>query len=566
MAENPNRQTPATLNQIEAEKPVVPRSFNLLTGSLSGSFNAGHYHTIAYREVMAGEHIAVYGAELYIQTATPRTPAYQKLIANVQVFHVPHERVFKNYPKFAAQNGGSTEEKIDELPNFAGQYFPDVEKSETDGIYVSLQETTLWRDSFASWYIPRVGAGYQINGNENDETPFVKTPPINALLIRGWVAIWNDKLRNKEYEEAREEYNGDTVTNAEWESYLYTNLQKDIDYYTARCRRNNSYYTNYRTEAQGYELEPADVPINEYALNYANYEAQFAEARSQAENAQMNAWDVMQKIKGAKKLTQGRVTLIGERNFPLNYSAITQNAYNNNEQIEERFRAMGTQGAYSYTNIDLGFLNNVEIEEDGYLHVVISVTAETVFESGIDRTLLNVKWDSRYRPDLKDKKLDVIYKCEYGIAEKIATEENPYTEATGFKRSFTEYFKLPNCINGETQNRGYFLVSNTTEAVPKYNGERILPYDTYQFYEANGFEFLDTTENSIVNKKIWLDYTDTMLDKNLAYRMGVKFLPEQDAFIMKGQTQIFYVGKHYAVTDMPIDESIKSNFTKWGEH
>lgn len=566
MAENPNRQTPATLNQIEAEKPVVPRSFNLLTGALSGSFNAGHYHTIAYREVMAGEHIAVEGAELYIQTATPKTPAYQNLIANVKVFHVPHERVFKNYPKFAAQNGGSTEEKIEELPNFAGKYFPEIKNSQNEDTSVSMQETTLWRDSFASCYIPRVGGGYQIN-SQDMESVFREAPPINALLIRGWVAIWNDKLRNKEYEEAREEYNGDTVTGDEWNSYMYDSLEKNRDYYTARCRRNNSYYTNYRTEAQGYELEPADVPLNEYALNYANYEAQFAEARSQAENAQMNAWDVMQKIKGAKKLTQGRVTLIGERNFPLNYSAITQNAYNNNEQIEERFRAMGTQGAYSYTNIDLGFLNNVEIEEDGYLHIVISVTAETVFESGIDRTLLNNRWDSRYRPDLKDKKLDVIYKCEYGVANKIEDLSNePYNEVVGFKRAFTENFKLPNCINGETQNRGYYLVSNTDEATPKYNGERILPYDTYQFYEANGFEFLDTAEQQTAGKKIWLDYTDTMLDKNLAYRMGVKFLPEQDAFIMRGQTQIFYVGKHYAVTDMPIDEAIKNNFTKWGEH
>lgn len=564
MAENPNKQSPATLNQIEAEKPPVPRSFNLLTGDLSGSFNAGHYHTIAYREVMAGERIAVEGAELYIQTATPLTPAYQKLWANVEVYHVPHERVFKRYNDFISQQGGSTQEKIEELPNFSGLDLPKIVNNENESYQelISIQETTLWRDSFASWYIPRVGAGYK-NEQAGGET-FTLAPPINALLLRGWVAIWNDMLRNKEYEEEKIEYNGDTVGSPEWESYLYTNIEgQSRDYYTARCRRNNSYYTNYRTEAQGYDLQPEEAGLNEAALNYANYEAQFAEVRSQAENAQKNPWDVAMQIRGARKLTQGRVTKIASHKFPLNYSAITQNAYNNNVEIEERYRVMGMQGAYSYTNIDLGFLNNVEIEEDGYLHIVMSVTAETVFESGIDRTLLNNRWDERYRPDLKEKKLDVIKTCEFGVIPAAFDQQSNdiYVKTEGFKRAFTEYFKLPNCINGESMNRGYYFVNSNS----KYEGERLIPYNTYQFYEACGYQHATTTEDGNLDKKIWLDYTDIMLNKNLAISFLTRSINENE-ILMKGQNQIFYVGKHYAITDMPIDEAIKNNFTKWGEH
>lgn len=564
--ENSNKQTPATLNQIESTKPNVPRSFNLLEGDISGSFDAGHYHTIAYREVMAGERIAVQGVRLCIQTATPLTPAYQKLTANVQVFHVPHERVFKNYPKFAAQNGGSTENKIEELPNFKNREFPVVTKYNATSTAVSLQETTLWRDSFLSWYITRVGAGYQINTQEV-EAPFIKCPPQNALLPRGFVAIWNDFLRNKEYDEEKTEFNEDYVSEYEWSQYLYTSpTEQNRDYYTARARRNNSYYMNYRTEAQGQDLLPKsveDTGVDEFALNYANYEASFNEIRSQAENAQMNDYDVMQQIRGARKLTQGRVNLIGKKSFTLNYSAITQNAYNNNTEIEDRFRVMGMQGGYSYTEIDLGFINNLEIEEDGYIHVIMSVTADTVFESGIDRTLINNRWDERYRPDLKDKKLDVIKTCEYGVLEiaKNAQSEGIYDKAEGFKRAFNEYFRLPTCVNGETFNRGYFLVDETGQ----YDGERIQPYNTYQFYETCAYLSNRRNETGVDNKKIWLDYSDFMLNKNLAIPFGWQQVNENE-YIKQGQTQIYYVGKHYAVTDMPIDEAIKDNYTKWGEH
>lgn len=568
--ENSNKQTPATLNQIESNKPNVPRSFNVLEGNISGSFDAGHYHTIAYREVMAGERIAVEGVKLYIQTATPLTPAYQKLTANVQVFHVPHERVFKNYPKFAAQNGGSTENKIEELPNFRGKMYPTISKSGAESVSISIQETTLWRDSFASWYMTRVGAGYQLDSEiMQGLSPFRTVQPQNALLLRGWVSIWNDKIRNKEYDEEIREFSGDTVSDDEWSSYMYTTPRgQNRDYYTARARRNNSYYTNYRTEAQGQDLLPKSVEetgVDEFALNYANYEATFNEIRSQAENAQMNDYDVMQKIRGARKLTQGRVNLIGRKSFTLNYSAITQNAYNNNTEIEDRFRVMGMQGGYSYTEIDLGFINNLEIEEDGYIHVVISVTADTVFETGIERTLINNRWDERYRPDLKDKKLDVIKTCEYGVLSTYQSADSNqnaiYDDVEGYKRAFNEYFKLPTCINGETYNRGYFWVDDDG----MYTGDRILPYNTYQFYETCGYLNATTQEVGVNDKKIWLDYSDFMLNKNLANPFGWRGVRDNE-YIKQGQTQIYYVGKHYAVTDMPIDEAIKDNYTKWGEH
>lgn len=561
--ENPSKQTPATLNQIEVTEPNVPRSFNKMEGDIAGTFNAGHYRTIAIKEVMAGERIAVEGAKLFIQLATPRTPAYQRLIAKVTAYKVPHVRVFKNYYEFKAQNGGTSTAKIKTLPNFQDKKFPIVSVLEdnVEKAY-SIQETTAWRDSFASCYIPRVGAGIGFDALNNDTIPFIQAPPINALAIRGWVAIWNDKIRNKQYEEARTEYTGNTVSTQEWNSYMWDGM-RDKDFYQARCRRNNSYYMNYRTELQGYQIVAnEEIYPEDFALNWASFESKFNELRKQAEHAEMNPWDVAQKLSGGKKLTEGRVEVIGERTFPINYSAITQNAYNNNGEIEEKYRVMGMQGGYSYTEIDIGFINGFEAIEDGYIHFVINITADTVFESAVDRQLMDNNWDERYRPDLKDDKLDVIYEAEFGTpwAEENVLARR-YDSTIGFKRKYNEWFKLINCLNGEIYNRGYFQLNPNGEVE---SSQRILPNNTYQFFEFSGSKFQEVGTLEPVDKKIWLDYTDVAVNKNLAIRQ-LQY-SDESGHLLKGPNQIMYFGKHYCLSDMPIDEAIKNNFTKYGEH
>ncbi len=566
MPENPNKQTPFTTSQIESEKPAVKRSFNLLTGNIAGSFNAGHNKTIAWREVMAGERIGAEGARLYFITATPKTPALQKLTACVRVYHVPHEKVFKNYPKFAGQNGGATEEKIEYMPNLAGKMLPIY--ALPNGTEIAYQETTAWRDSFISSYIPRIGYGLTTMQN-SENSPVRNIPQINALLLRGKVVIYNEYERNKEYDPEKITYNGDTVSDEEWRSYIWEG-DSDIDFYTCRARRNNSYYTNYRTELQGYDTETIatvdENNANEIALNFAAWEAQYAELRSQAEAAQENPWDTMQKLKGAKKLTEGRVNLIAEKKFNLNYSAITQNAYNNNEQIEEKFRVMGFQGGYSFTDIDLTWLNGIEIVEDGYLHVIITVTANTIFESAVERTLLNCHWKDRYRPDLEKDKLDVMYEIEMGTpyataAEFIDHEKN----AVGFKRKYNELFKLPTIVNGDIMNRGYYIVDTSGQNMT-VDTTQTTPNNTYQFHETAAQLEYNFDYESDDEKHIWKDYSDLMLNKNLAIPQEIGNTGSPKAIYIKGENQIIYFGETYAITDMPVSEEIKNNYTKWGEH
>ena len=93
------------------------------------------------------------------------------------------------------------------------------------------------------------------------------------------------------------------------------------------------------------------------------------------------------------------------------------------------------QGAYSYTEIDIPLYQMVEFIEEGYVHITMQVTADTVFETGFERTGLNVGAMDIYRPDLKDLKNDVLYNIE-----KDGIRETNTTNITGFKRKFSEYF------------------------------------------------------------------------------------------------------------------------------
>lgn len=570
--ENSNKQTPASTNQIETTRPKVGRSFSLLTGNIMGSMNAGHERLIEIQEVMAGSKIAVKGTHIQIQTLTPKTPAFQRLKACIKVIKVPFIRVWKNYEKFAAQRGGASEEKIEEMPNLAGLTFPILESTlGGPNQTISIQETTEWRDCFASCIIPRVGAGAIAGGDQetDNETPYNLAPYMNALYLRAHVAAYNDILRNKEYDEERTEYyNMDSVTQAEWDSYM-PDAESITDYYNVRCKKDDSYYSNYRAELQGFESAlPNSGNIDYYAesalINFTEWQHSVNEAFTQASNAQKNDWDIYTEMRGAKKLTQGRVELIAKKTFDLNYAAVTQNAYNNNTDIEEQFRVLGKQGAYSYTDIDLTFLNGIEIQEDGLIMVYLSVTADTVYESAVDRQLLNINWKDRYRPDLAREKNDILMNIETGTPYAFNSQTGDEYQPLGFKRKFSEYFKLGNWINGEMMNRGYYQTNPGDSQEPDLTA-RLIPNNTYQFNEFSATKAQAGTTNWVKEKKHWKDYSDLMINKNSAIPADTYENDEGD-IVMLGHHQIFYVGETYCVIDMPIEEEIKNNFVKYSEY
>lgn len=558
-----NTNTPYTVNQVANTKPNVPKSDNLLVGFVAGSMNGGMNHTITYKKVMAGERHKEYKQQLKISTLTPLTPTYQNLTCTLRAYYVPNTRVWENAEKYTAQKGGSAENKITEIPNIGGKELWKAMLDDDSG-YVMSTQTTAWRDSFISSYIPRIGE-FETDGIQ------IIMPPISALPLRGRIAIYNDFERNKEYEPAAMEFNGDTVTDFEWQTYNPLDLRyKYIN--QMRAKRGNSYYSDYRTDIQGFEesYPPADMSSDKALITWASWEHKIAEARSQAENAQRNDWDIIAEIRGSAIATQGKVQLIGKRTFNLNYAAVTQNAYNNGTE-DITFKVLGKQGAYSFTEVEVPLYAGMEFIEEGYVHIIATVSAETVFEKGIDRNLINVKALDEYRPDMLNEKQDVLYamECGYGITNHTI---NNFDEVIGFKRKYSEYFKLPNIIQGDMTNDNYyetFIDTNHNGYIDYDKGMEVITQKTYQFFEKDMFA-LELSNGDYVPKEIWKDYTDILLNRNQAIMNATSYYyddeNERHLVEVNGQNQIFYVGKSYCQAILPIDESIKSNYTEWGEH
>lgn len=545
---------PWTTNQISQEKPTVPRSTNMLVGYVAGSMNGGHNKVVAYKQVMAGERHKQYNLKMHIKMLTPLTPTYQNLKMTIRSYFVPNIRVWENAEKYTAQKGGTGIEKVKEIPNLGGKTIPVMENYEKQDSYTLISNTTWWRDSYISSYLPRIGK-FIYGSQEVSENSTL--PKISVLPLRGRIAIYNDMERNKEYDEEIEEFKNDTVSEQEWNSYL-PNIE-NLDITTMRARKANSYYSDYRSELQGLNEEiPNTNDENTALLTWAAWEGKIAEARTEALNAEKNDWQIIAEMRGSKAALQGKVQLIGERTFNLNYAAITQNSYNNNTQIEDQFRVLGQQGAYSYTEINVPCYAGVEFIEEGYVHIIATVQAETVYESGFDRLELNVTPLDQYRPDLKDEKNDVLYNIE--TSTKYYAANN--TSALGFKRKFSEYFKLPNCINSDMTTSNYYNV--TEEGQFEYDYE-IITQKTFQFFEEDSYIFTNP-DGKEYYKLPWKDYTDLMINKNQAIQNYLRQPNNSDEILLDGQNQIFWVGKAECLADMPIDEAIKNNYTKWGEH
>lgn len=567
-----NEQTPAGKNSISNKKPAVFQSANYMDGYFAGSCNGGMIRPVTYKKVMAGEKIYDYSVKMRISMLTPKTPAYQKLKMTLKCFFVPDSRVWANSEKFYAQKGGSSVSKISEIPNLGGKQIPIFPVGTANDDYRFYTDTELFRDSWVSTYIPK----YQTGSAPSSATSNYRfLPKVNVLPLRGFTAIYNDFLRNKEYDTELQEFNSDNVSNIEFSHYFlnateqvanlqYTNLQRVL----LRGRRQNSYYTDYRTELLGDDVNaPTDALTN--AVSLSEWQKQVAELRSEAENAQLNDWDIIAKIRGSKPLEENKVILLGEREIGLNYHSVPQDTYNLNKDVQPEFQVLGQLGAYSYTEASINLFQFQEFKQEGFLHVIAQVSADTVFETGFERTLLNVTPFDNYRPDLVDLKNDVLYEIEKS-GTRIMNEQD-LTKVSGFKRKYSEYFKLPNICQGDLTTGGFYKmfpetldgsfelsVDNSGSPI-RYNSKR-----SYQFFEID-----DKEQANFAKKNIWQDYTDFLINKNQAIMQDEITYNSPDSTssisLIQGQNQIFFLGIHSCVSDLPMDDKIKNNYTKWGE-
>ena len=560
--ESINTQKPATKNQIKSEKPDIIKNANVLDGYFANSINGGFIKTICYTPIMAGTGAIGYKIRLNLGALTPKTPNYQQIKCVLKCFFVPNSRVWNGWEKFDAQIKNPLTPQVIEEPNIGGQLLNFIVNQEEGSgtVGYNIVDTDIYRDSWVSSYLPRFQTGRQGTAQTVKEIPY---PKYSTLQIRGFKAIYNDYLRNKEYDNELEEFKTDTVSEPEWLSIMPQTLSSSIEKYILRGKRQNSYYTNYRTQLLGQQIDVPNLDNgNNTLVDLVEYEKYISELRSQAENAQLNPWDVIAKIHGSKKLTEGKVQLLGTREFPLNFNYVAQDTYNTNSQISEEFQVMGQLGAYSYTEIDATMFQGIEFKESGYLHVIAQVTSDSVFETGFNRTELNVKALDKYRPDLVELKQDVLYEIEKSGTRISNAQE--LTKVTGFKRKFSEYFKLPNTIAGDMTTAGYYLTQINQDSNWTGTAKLLQSKRSFQMFETD-----DKETGRFEKKNIWQDYTDINYNRNQAILQNVLEIDNTDSghpFLwVKGENQFYLMGMQTLIANLPIDENIKKDYKTWGE-
>lgn len=569
-------QTPAGTNSIETKKPPVQKTKNLLEGYIANSWNGGILKPITYKRVLAGERIEHYSIEGIMRTLTPKVPTMQKLETTFKIFFVPNIRVWKNAEKYMAQKGGAIQttdgQKIKSRPKQIGTF--DLANqailTEDTKFKINITDTDLWRDSFISSYIPRVYAGTEWNaGGQETKLPMWD---LDILPLRGFVAIYNDMLRHKAYEPPLDEYDNDEMQPYEWEKYVPNGSDTSrkkleiLDTTMLRGRRKDSYYTNYSTQAEG--VDNTVDPMYKDLLEHSEWQKKIAESMSEAKNEQKNDWDIVAEIRGAIPVRDGKVQFLGQKTIGMNYTQVSQTAYNANPDIEKEYQTLGQTGAYSYTEYNVNLINYHEFKEEGYIHVIAQTSADTIFETGIDRMLLNVNITDEYRPDLKDLKNDVLYEQESSTFLRDDGTDGQLT-TRGYKRKWSEYFKLPNCINGDLTSTPIYSteLKQTGEVCAK---NPIQLKKEFQFFEQSDkltyYEIQDTPAAYI--KRIWLDYTDVLINKNQAIQNEIIDDGNErtrNTLIVNGENQIFMLGIAKCITTLPLDESIKTDYKKWGE-
>lgn len=393
-------------------------------------------------------------------------------------------------------------------------------------------------------------------------------------------AIYNDFLRYKELVPEKTEYvNDDTVSQAEWDSYFPTDTEK-LNYLKWRALLPDSYYTNFRVELQGMSTpEPSMSNTSQNLLYWIQYENLTDYVRQQSLDSMKNDWEIVAELRGTRPALQKQVQIIGRKTVPLNYSAVTQNTYNSTPNIDPNYKALGQQGAYSYTEVKIPTIEYFESIEDGVIITIANVFADTCFTSAFDRQSLNVNAMDRYRPDLASQKTDILYAIENGTNFRTTSEENLRlpgggASSIGFKRKFSELFCLPNVVFGDMVQNPYYKIEKEIIVdldTDYWVSEELttISNNTFTFFENSRFNYYEDKTGFAFNKKPYLDYSDLMLDKNMAVKeekIAITIGDTEVDFLINGDDQIYYVGKMISITDIPVDESIKNDFTKWGEH
>lgn len=449
--------------------PQTKNTITLESGKNAMSLKGGFEYPVMVMEVLPGTYIKDYKIDSITRLITPKVPSLDKIFVTWKAFFVPHTRVWKNAEKY-----------------FAGKYESgydyDQSGSQTIPYYtlpVTFTQNTPFRDTLAARYgLPNYSADTRIN----------------ALILRGYRAIENDFLRNKEYELAKVEYDTDTVTSQEEDLIEAYNLANgnliNGGYMVAPAQTRKGYLTNIKKQLTADYTEMDNFSGYLEAPLHLDWQTRFQDIKQRTENANKNDWDIIAELFGTEPVTADRIVKLGEVDYEMNYQQITQSApeYDGSSPL-------GTTGAFSYTRADGTLFGHVNFKQHGYIHILLSVQIEKGYEESTPKELLKIYIDEFYRPALAKKEYQLMRSAEIANANGVTVGET-----CAFQPPWAEYKRLPRLVTGDMR----------TQKLTKL-GTIIEPESTSQWHNSPS-----TTLEKIVDGTFFRPYDDviSVLNRN----------------------------------------------------
>lgn len=418
--------------QQNVQNPHGHTSIELESGKTALTLQPGKIYPLSFMEILAGDTIENYNIDTITRILTPFVPTFDKVMIRISAYFVPLTRIWASAEKVLADKAS-----IGNTLNGASKSLPSMIYPRNNTLYNQFRDTL----------VARYGLANQAQG----------TTTINPFLMRGYRAITNDYIINKEYEAKYTEWNNDTVTTPEYNSLLAydlndgTYINRDA-YIVTEAPTTRNYLTNIKLN-----IDDNTTSNNTGATGgqgtqskHLDWQTKFMKAKQDIANANKNDWDIIADMGGTEPVEADRTQFLGEVEYEMNYQQITQSA----PEIDGS-APLGTTGSFSYTRAQGELFSYKEFKQHGHVHVLVSVFLDKGFEEATPKELLKINNDDIFRPSLAKKEVQFLYRAE--VANVFGNTDRG---TVAFQPAWAEYKRLPRIITGEMRTKPLIQVPN----------------------------------------------------------------------------------------------------------
>lgn len=339
------------------------------------------------------------------------------------------------------------------------------------------------------------------------------------LAPRGYRAIYNDYIRNKEYSPAIPEWKDNNPT--ETETHRVNGIGATAfgdNYQVMPANTRKGYITNIKKVLNRTQ---DTMTTNAEISSHLDWQTEFNNNKQKETNANKNDWDIIAEMGGTSPVRTDRVEFLGKQEFQINYQQLTQTS-----ATTDQTTPLATTGSFSYTNTKGAIFMHKEFKQHGFIHILASVQIEKKYEESTPREILKNKVEDIYRPALKDLEIQTM------LEKEITNNENSVDGRTvAYKPAWSEYKRLPDLCTGDMRTERLIIEGSTdNEKLPSVS-------HWHNFISKRSQTVIDT---NYFNNNV---ETDITLIRNNAYTDDTELAPER----------VMQISEHSVTTAVPIE-------------